>query len=653
MRLDVNKLQQGGIFQIYQPLQFETRQPAVRETAGSSGSSSSSSSTKKKEEDGNTLLTKQVMNELIKNGLPNEVDHFLTKLHELERSPLSSELTRSQTIALAKEANRIIHNRKQWQAAITQAEENEAISDYAVTDNGSIYVYDHEKQRIRTISAKEYAENMGEEGETLAGLESKKNIYQPLTVGQLAEYRASLPQTAFEDNSIYTIRQSIGISKISKSIWDVVKTLGDSTSSQEDYKTVAQMLDETGMTYHAPSTEALEGLKEIARTYSEMGVDAVFKFTEKNKSPNIQAAMKYLYSMLPKNAINQLRSKAIIEGNELYTPEQLITNALGAGIKTEHSLKTDIATIKDPNASGSSGSSGKPKTDNLTTMQMLVSGDLGRSQYDLISLSNPDKSLQFQGSVGGALANVRNNIEVGEGIFLERLKNAEMLQLIDQTNIYAGGVQKLTVQDLNNFIYEGGEVRRISVPVRDGVPDFETATKVNALMDLFKQKPNEFPTDREKTMALQSYGIPGVFENGVYVGGDNTAEYFVITGLTTDKVVDPSDNIYGKKVDKEYQDQFENYMERVYALHNKGKKGDQKLDAPISWLSNMVHVPIFLKVHTNANNTVLTAANSGPQVTVPTYQEAMAREQFQAPSYNQQQQIIQGASTSLLFPSSN
>lgn len=647
MKLAINKLQQGGLFQIYQPLQFETRNPVTSEVAGSSSSSTTSTaSSKKKEEDGTTLLTKQVMNELIKNGLPNEVDHFLTQLHKLENSSLTSELTRSQTIALAKEANRIIHNRKQWSAAIASAKENEALSDYAVTDNGDIYVYDGEKKRIRTISAKEYVESVGDE-ETLPGLSSNKNIYQPLTVGQLAEYRASLPQTAFEENSISTIRQSIGISKISKSIWSVVTTLGNSSSSQEDYKTVAQMLDENDMNYRVPSSEALEGLKEIAQTYSEMGVNAVFKFTEKNNNPNIQAAMKYLYSMLPKNAINQLKTKALVEGNELYTPQQLITNALGAGIKSEHSLKVDIAEIKDPNKSSS-----KAKTDNLTTAQMLVSGDLGRIQYNLISTSDPDKSLSFQGNTNGRMVNIRTGVEVEDGIFSEKLNKAEMFQLIDQTNMYAG-TQKITYQDLSNFIYEGGDIVRINVPVINGAPDFETALKVNALLDMFKQKPNDFPTDREKTMALYNYGIPGKIENGEYIGGDNTAEYFVITGLTTDKIVDPSDNIYSIKVDKDRDGQLEEYMKQQYALYNKGKKGDQKLDSPIGLITHMVHVPIFFKLHSNAKNTVLTAANSGPQVTVPTLQESMAREQFQTPSYNQQQQIIQGASSSLLFPSSN
>jgi len=42
------------------------------------------------------------MNELIKNGLPNEVDEFLTQLHVMESSRLSSKTARAKTIALAK-----------------------------------------------------------------------------------------------------------------------------------------------------------------------------------------------------------------------------------------------------------------------------------------------------------------------------------------------------------------------------------------------------------------------------------------------------------------------------------------------------------------------------------------------------------------------
>jgi len=45
--------------------------------------------------------------------------------------------------------------------------------------------------------------------------------------------------------------------------------------------------------------------------------------------------------------------------------------------------------------------------------------------------------------------------------------------------------------------------------------------------------------------------------------------------------------------------------------------------------SDFVRVPIFLKMHPNAGNTILTASGIGPAVPVPSYQESMAREQYQ------------------------
>lgn len=631
MKLDVNKLQQGGLFTVHQPLVFTPRTPAASAAGSSSKKTSSSEST--------PLLTKTVMNELIKNGLPNEVDEFLTQLHVMESSRLSSKTARAKTIALAKQANKIIHNKKQWDEAVTQAKNNEALSDYAVSDTGSLYVYDAKTQDITTVSLQTYAKSRENTDEYDENGELSQNRYIPLTVSQLAEYRAGLPQTAFTDNPISTIRQSVGISKISKSIWDIVKTLGDESSTQEDYATIAQMLDTNGMNFHTPSSEALHGLREIAALYQTEGQEAIFKLTTTQKGPRIEAAMKYIYSMLPQNAINQLQAKSIIEGREDTTPQNLIINALATGANTTNDFKVDI---KEVNGSSS-------KTSKLGTMGMLTSGDLGTTTLSLVTNDRPNHSINFPATAIGQLAHVRTNETVSPGIMYNCLQGAEMNQLIDNTQIYAG-TQRITPIHLQQFIYEGGELMRSDVPVGpSGEPDFTTAQRVSDLMERFKADPSKYSTDEAKTQALLDMGIQGSFEEGVFKGAGRTEPFYVVTGLTTDSVIQPSGNIFAQEVPESEEDIVETFMDQTYALYNKGKKGDAQIDNPNKWLSDFVRVPIFLKIHPNAGNTILTASGIGLAVSVPSYQESMAREQYQQ-TQAQYQQLRSGASSALLYP---
>ena len=218
-----------------------------------------------------------------------------------------------------------------------------------------------------------------------------------------------------------------------------------------------------------------------------------------------------------------------------------------------------------------------------------------------------------------------------------------ILPLVDQNHMMMGN-QKITSGMFDTILYDGGPVINVWAPIgEDGNIDFERMAQFNELIDYIKQQPDL--TLQDKNLLLQKYGFNGTIdENNKFVGsGPDMAQFLVFTGLTTDEVIDPKENIYADKLSRDQKKLEETQIERIYAQLNKGLKKGQFEFKTSFFGSDFIKAPVFLKLGQTAQIDVETLTGHGPVIRNKTYEEMNVYDQAR---YNRPQ--IQTPSSSIL-----
>ena len=193
MKLKVKKLQTGGgmPFTVYSPTEYYTINPYIQGLDAMRGGSQQPKGGSQKSGSGLDLLPEQVVNELMKKGLPNDINAFLAEARKLEQSgPFTSGMNRASVYNLAALANQAIFNRSAFDDATKTAEAQGSLSEIAFSANQGVYVQDNGK--VKHVSFGDYNKN--------------KEKYTPLTVGQLMQARAYSPNAAWDSTMVQTIQ---------------------------------------------------------------------------------------------------------------------------------------------------------------------------------------------------------------------------------------------------------------------------------------------------------------------------------------------------------------------------------------------------------------------------------------------------------------
>lgn len=318
--------------------------PVTRDPIQQAQTSAPASSSPQKSED--NLIDKEIMKVLGENGIPSDVDRFLSQAQSFLSSSLNTYSgggfgnSISKLIRLRGLANRIRYNNELATSAHNRMKTENTGSDYALSDDGRVYV-------------------LGEEGlEKVSISELNDGEYQPLTNYDLLYLRERNPvnedgeliagDLSFNEDILHDISNSVGMQTVMEQVIGTIKKFG--TSSQKGYTT---------------KSGVAQGLEYLMNGPTE-------HYTVETENPkladNIESAVKYLYSNLTTNAKNVLRVQAAVNGT---TTTDILLTAFEA--HTNRSVKVDP--IEDPNAgSGKSGSTTTGLEDQTGYGQAIASG---------------------------------------------------------------------------------------------------------------------------------------------------------------------------------------------------------------------------------------------------------------------------------------
>ena len=563
------------------------------------------------------LVPKELILELYKKGIPVDVDYVTQQLSRLEdRLNKGLPVTKAMTHSVMSKINKVLQNSKYLEDAEKDSEKNDVIGEIAVGNyygRGQLYVLDR-KNDIKSIDLAQY---------------DPEKHGPALTINELIEHRKFNPTQAFDTSLTRIINSNVGMSKINNRIQEIIKTVGSAETTSEAYTDLVSYLGQESA--KRPTRDQLATLQSMAQALQTLGPDAIFKNKQVFESKNVQDAFKYIESVLPRSEKMQLIGRYIANGGDRKNAEayvqSLIINALNSSNDVKSGNYIDYeGTINK--AAGTQAGNKEGKQVNMTGLEQLAQGTLGQRAYTIVSKNNSGLALTLKGAGLGKLTDAKNNL-VNESILSDAL-NSGLGALIDTNNIFFGD-QKISPNMLDQFVYDGNDVINIWAPVSaDGGVDFSKLQKYEELRQKIKANPSL--SQEDIAYLMQEIGINGTLDkNGNFVGNDpNMGQFIVLTGITSDEVIDDSENEVSYKLHGKDKDLTLEKIKQIYGVANKGFKGDARRSFKTGWFdwtTDLFAAPIFMRLGQTAQYDASTIVGNGPRITTNQYTDLVAREQ--------------------------
>lgn len=550
IRQNISKYYGGGI--VYTPFIPNEPQETITSTSGST--------TQGKD----NPFTKEVMEILAENGIPNDVDTFLSQANNLLQtsSVIGQSLftgdayDMSDVIKLRSLANKIKFNKQLYDDATEQMTKERSWSEAAMNDKGQMYVYSDKGMSL--IDPYEYYKNSDQ--------------YTILTNSQLLTLRETQPNLSYNQTILNNISNSVGTESIVNYLKGVIKDFG--TKSTEGYTNKNQADIESGF------ANLLMG-----------GPEGYYKIT--NKDQGTEKALEYLYNTLPSNMLHTLRVKTAAEGGNPNS-KQDVMNLIGLAL-TEH---TNHAIELKHEGIGSSGSgSGSSNSANLTDVSRAEAMAYGRivdGNWMNILPTGVNSKLEVYAQPYGVPTN-RLGDQVQQSTLQKLLDNAEVGKIIDKGSMYFGNT-KIDWHNIDKIVWDNTQSqKRVVLPytiANDGSykPDLDVLEKYEEFSKFVENHPeltNIEKMEKAKTMGLDIHIDQN---NKVQFNDSAVMPFMVIAGFAGEKALsDPANDNFIYKTDGDEEDNLETLLERII-------QADFDKDYSVGWTEDIYKGNIFMPI---------------------------------------------------------
>lgn len=602
--MKIKRYQSGGIYYT----------PFFRDSVTQTASQDTTDTTTSKSKD-DELIQKEIINTLKENGLPNDVDYFLSKANSFLRKSQNlgslftgtgtSSYDMSDLVRIQSLANRIKHNNRLYEQASKQIIDQGSGSEVAITNTGNLYVYD--ENGIKTISTSTYHKN--------------PNKYQILTNSELIRLREEQPELAFNGTILTDLSNTVGM----KSIVDYVKsTIGafgtNKSSSQLDKYTAKQ------------KGQIEKGFEQLLGFTSP---DGIYKITSSTETANqgysdeesLNMAINYLYRTLPNNMKNVLKANAAAEGlnpNDSKDVQKLLTMAVIEHTNHSNDIKQSISYDGTASKSGS-GSSGSTKSEDLTREQMMAEGKTTERSQITINASDGSAGIVVTAGKYGKPMDTSGK-QLGRQTLTDLFTKDRGLGSTGILSSVSFGDQLLNESDLDRVVYDGvSDIERVKLPINQAVfastgkivPDLDATKRFEEFLNWYDSNPDA--SSNKVVMKLQELDLD-VYqdENGNWVPKDSKY-FYVVNGYASNKAFDFNDNSkWVSHVDRDEGDKIYDIYER---LLNYGSEGVDKSKRKVTnftggWFGNansMYKSAIFIPISDPAVATVTSGHEKVPE----------------------------------------
>ena len=455
--MKIKSYQVGGV--VYTPFVPNQTSTATGTTSGSKSSSSDDS-------DKLTGIKKEIVEILQSNGIPSDVEQFLTKANTfLSNSTSLSNMSLfggtdddydlSDLVKIQKMANDVKWNKEKHEKAISNLDSEDAWGEIAMDSRGYMYVQDKDGN-IKTVSATEYANGF------------EKGKYLAITNEQLLGLREKYSQFAMNSDILNNISGTVGIKSVQDYLRGIVEKLGTTTEQGYASKKQAQIAN---------------GIEKLMAA----GPDGYYKITDQHQAKDVETALTYLYTQLSEPMKRTLRATIAANGGD---PTKDCAEFIGMILTehTDHTVKADFdsATTKYQDEKTTGSPSGKYVEQTLPERYASGNG-FGAPEWTPIMTAGQNVPMYVQAQNLGAVLQKDGKLPLGDANIEILLNEAHGIgAIVDRSSITFGDIS-ISWDDASKLMYEGdSNLQRVYMPAKQDSsgklrPDFELQQTIDTL----------------------------------------------------------------------------------------------------------------------------------------------------------------------------
>lgn len=473
------KYQQGGTFvppfAVMQPFILPTEQPTK----------ASSTTKKSKEEDDKGMDVKDII-ELFKGikGLEGDVmaaSSMMTSLfNSIDRkmnSPQAKMFGGTSSIAsdyikILNLSNQMQNQKELYERAEKTAVDKGSIREAVINSRGLVMVTDGEG--FDWVTPEEYAQNIKE--------------YDIVTNQELLNYRfKGIGGLAFNSDVLLTISNSVGINEVTDYIQNTLKDLGTNTTEDSGY---------AGM----KKGELMQGLKDYATAISKSGmynssIQDLYKadIITKTQAEQANLALQYIYTSMSDTAksLLKLKSDGTTTGAVKY-----VLGLINSKLSYENTFDPQL--VGGPTKD--SIDSNKNESSIERTFVMEVQAGRGAHVDEFVLNNESNNAIKTDMDVYGGVVKLDGNYSDKSSV-VKMLKDSGLISIMLGEVGYFGN-QKVTLNQMEDLLYDGGSFARIELPVNsNNSPRFDLLEK----MDQFEKRVKLLDEDPVKLLQNEEF----------------------------------------------------------------------------------------------------------------------------------------------------
>lgn len=466
----IKKLQTGGIapYSVYSPA------PMAAATTTDAAAPAAAQSEAAAAVDG--LLDEKMTKLLMENGIPSDVESFLSEVNQLQSMINKGAPIDATSIMYKKilpKINRIKYDNDQLNEVTKNLVSNGGLTEVAMTDTGLIFVSD-ENGNIKPVTVEEYKKH--------------KDTLRTVSNNEIKNMRAHNAGAAFNNNYISVMANGKGLPVVTEELLKVINTMKENKESRDSF-------------VPGESLAALEAFADLdkmtpeqqAQLYNDLGLDnnVMLKRTTETSTnvKNYKNAINYVLTNIPKNSLTLLKTKA---AQTDQTVSQIVLDLIMTGEKSSYDVKWDIKENQIEKAKKDANGGGSGTTD-LTFQRALVNDIVSdHGLEDITFRLSPGHQFRTAGIKisGSSLVDTEGKpLPIHSSI--STIINESLPSIASTRDVYMAG-KKLTQSDLDRVMATGESIDKVYMPI-----DQEAAARGEIKPDLeFAQQYEEL--DRER-----------------------------------------------------------------------------------------------------------------------------------------------------------
>lgn len=581
--------QVGGV--VYTPFVPNQAQTTSGTTSGSSSSKSDSG------DDKLTGIKKEIVDILKSNGIPSDVEKFLSKANSFLENSMSLSSTSlfggtddsydlSDLVKIQKMANDVKWNKERHEKAVANLDDEDAWGEVAMDSRGYMWVQDNNGD-IVTVSASEYAK----------GYDDQK--YIAITNEQLLGLREQHPQFAMNSDILNNISGTIGIKSVQDYLLGLVEKLG--TTTEQGYASKKQK-------------QIVNGIESLMSA----GPDGFYKVTDEHQAKDIDAALSYLYSQLSEPMKRTLRTTIAANGGD-PSKDQIQFISMILTQNTDHTQKVDFDSATTKFVLEQTNGD-KTKTEKDTYLNRIATG---QGEYSRVGLAPQGaiasrSGLMVQAVDFGAMLGTDLKSVLPQMSLSDLRTQAEALKATFDQDITFGN-QIISAEDERGILWDGrshltGVMLPYTTDHRGQIkPDLDLVDRYDAMM---QKVGNKKLTQIELSSLLEEFKIPASAIDFQTVQLKNTMLFLSFTAYAGEDTIDMTDSTmrWTEEVDRSkagaIKATYDNML--TYGTTNPGKKS-KKIDSGLrksgkcEFRRGNVYIPIkspYLGMHMSMNQNI-------------------------------------------------